>query len=136
MRVYAPVMDTNASRPSPIDLRWAPAYDPPVEFVERKGAGHPDTICDALAEGLARDLARAYLEQDGALRHFNVDKALLSAGEVRLGDGRTPFGGGEVVRPSRIVLAGKVDATDGLPALAPLTRAAYERLHEIGRAHV
>jgi S-adenosylmethionine synthetase len=124
-------MDTNATHPSPIDLCWAPAYDPPVEFVERKGAGHPDTLCDALAEGLARDLARSYLEQDGALRHFNVDKALLSAGEVRLGDGRTPFGGGEVVRPSRIVLAGKVDATEGLPALAPLTRAAYQRLQAI-----
>ncbi|MEA3503209.1 MAG: methionine adenosyltransferase, partial [Actinomycetota bacterium] len=25
-------------------------YDPPVEFVERKGTGHPDTICDHLAE--------------------------------------------------------------------------------------
>lgn len=124
-------MDTSTTRPLPIDLAWASAYDPPVEFVERKGAGHPDTICDALAEGLARDLARAYLAQDGALRHFNVDKALLSAGEVRLGDGRTPFGGGEVVRPSRIVLAGKVDATDGLPALAPLTRAAYDRLQAI-----
>ncbi len=29
--------------------RRAP-YDPPVEFVERKGTGHPDTICDRLAE--------------------------------------------------------------------------------------
>ena len=126
-------MDTPTNRPDPIaiDLRRAPAYDPPVEFVERKGAGHPDTLCDTLAEGLARDLARTYLERDGALRHFNVDKALLSAGEVRLGDGRTPFGGGAVVRPSRIVLAGKVDATDGLPALAPLTRAAYARLQAI-----
>ena len=124
-------MDTPTSRPVPIELRWSPAYDPPVEFVERKGTGHPDTLCDALAEGLARDLARTFLERDGALRHFNVDKALLSAGEVRLGDGRTPFGSGEVVRPSRIVLAGKVDATDGLPALGPLTRTAYERLRTI-----
>jgi S-adenosylmethionine synthetase len=126
-------MDTPTTRPDPIaiDLRRAPAYDPPVEFVERKGAGHPDTLCDALAEGLARDLARSSLERDGALRHFNVDKALLSAGEVRLGDHRTPFGGGEVVRPSRIVLAGKVDATEGLPALAPLTRSAYGRLQAI-----
>lgn len=126
-------MDTPTNRPDPIaiDLRRAPAYDPPVEFVERKGAGHPDTICDALAEGLARDLARTYLERDGGLRHFNVDKALLSAGEVRLGDGRTVFGGGEVVRPSRIVLAGKVDATDGLPAQALLIRAAYVRLQAI-----
>ena len=25
-------------------------YAPPIEFVERKGTGHPDTICDHLAE--------------------------------------------------------------------------------------
>jgi len=26
----------------------------PVEIVERKGIGHPDTVCDALAEELSR----------------------------------------------------------------------------------
>jgi len=123
-----------SSTPShpPITIRRCGAYDPPTEFVERKGTGHPDTICDLLAEGLAQDLARHFLERHGVLRHFNVDKALLSAGEVRLGDGGVyPFGGGEVVRPSRIVLAGKVDARDGMPPLGPLTRAAYERLATI-----
>ena len=30
----------------------------PVEIVERKGVGHPDTICDALAEELSRALCR------------------------------------------------------------------------------
>ena len=29
-------------------------YAPSVEFVERKGVGHPDTICDHLAEELVR----------------------------------------------------------------------------------
>jgi S-adenosylmethionine synthetase len=28
-----------------------------VEIVERKGIGHPDTICDALAETLSRNLS-------------------------------------------------------------------------------
>ena len=32
----------------------------PVEVVERKGRGHPDTICDALAEELSRALCRAF----------------------------------------------------------------------------
>jgi S-adenosylmethionine synthetase len=118
--------------PFPITLRRAAPFDPPTEFVERKGTGHPDTICDLLAEGLAQDLARHFLERHGALRHFNVDKALLSAGEVRLGAGdRHHFGGGEVVRPSRIVLAGKVDVREGSPPLGTLTRSAYERLAAI-----
>jgi hypothetical protein len=30
-----------------------------VEVVERKGLGHPDTICDALAEALSQNLCRA-----------------------------------------------------------------------------
>lgn len=114
-----------------IDVHHAPTYDPPVEFVERKGSGHPDTICDTLAEGLAVDLAKTFLAREGRLRHFNVDKALLSAGQVRLGNGSTPFGGGEVVRPTRIVLAGKVDARGGMPPLGALTRAAYDRLQAI-----
>jgi hypothetical protein len=31
-----------------------------VEVVERKGLGHPDTICDALAETFSRNLCREY----------------------------------------------------------------------------
>ena len=51
-----------------------------VEVVERKGSGHPDTICDALAEQLSRDLSAAYRARFGTILHHNVDKALLSAG--------------------------------------------------------
>lgn len=38
-----------------------------VEVVERKGVGHPDTICDTLAEQVSRDLCRAYRERFGAI---------------------------------------------------------------------
>ena len=31
-----------------------------VEMVERKGRGHPDSICDALAEAFSISLTRAY----------------------------------------------------------------------------
>ena len=80
-------------------------YAPSVEFVERKGVGHPDTICDHLAEELARELATEYLTHTGAVQHFNVDKAILAAGSVDIG-----FGGGTHVRPSRLVLVGKADS--------------------------
>ena len=81
-------------------------YDPPVEFVERKGSGHPDTICDHLAEELARDLAARYLEKTGRVQPFNVDKAVLAAGSIDIG-----FGGGSHTRPSRLVMVGKADAS-------------------------
>lgn len=32
----------------------------PVEVVERKGRGHPDTICDAIAETISIELSGYY----------------------------------------------------------------------------
>jgi S-adenosylmethionine synthetase len=88
-----------------------PALDAqPVEIVERKGLGHPDRICDALAEELSLELSRRSLERYGAIRHHNVDKALLWAGRSR-----PRFGGGEVVDPLEIFLAGRA-AGAGDPA--------------------
>jgi S-adenosylmethionine synthetase len=74
----------------------------PVEIVERKGIGHPDTICDALAEELSRSLCRYYLEQFGLVMHHNVDKALLWGGVSQ-----SSFGGGKVLAPVEIFLAGR-----------------------------
>jgi S-adenosylmethionine synthetase len=73
-----------------------------LEVVERKGLGHPDTICDALAEELCLALSRFYLERFGFVLHHNVDKVLL-----RGGSSRPAFGGGEVTEPIEIYLAGR-----------------------------
>ena len=73
-----------------------------AEFVERKGRGHPDTICDAVAEAVSIALSRAYLDRFGRILHHNVDKVLLVGGESR-----PRFGGGTLVSPIRIVLAGR-----------------------------
>jgi S-adenosylmethionine synthetase len=53
------------------------ATDDIKEIVERKGLGHPDTICDALAETLSRNLCREHRDRFGTVLHHNVDKALL-----------------------------------------------------------
>ena len=74
----------------------------PVEIVERKGIGHPDTICDALAEELSRALCRFYLDQFGFVMHHNVDKVLLWGGTSQ-----PCFGGGEVTAPIELFLAGR-----------------------------
>ncbi len=89
-----------------LSVTTRPPFAPHIEFVERKGVGHPDTICDALAEGLARELATEYLAHTGEVQHFNVDKAILAAGSVDI-----DFGGGRHVKPSRLVLVGKADMT-------------------------
>jgi len=75
---------------------------PDVEIVERKGLGHPDSVCDALAEQLSVQLSKYYLEKFGRILHHNVDKALLRGGRAR-----ARFGGGEVLEPIDIYLAGR-----------------------------
>ncbi len=82
--------------------------DDSVEVVERKGLGHPDTICDALAETLSRNLCREYLRRFGEILHHNVDKALLSGGRSA-----PAFGGGSVLAPIDIYLAGRAMAKVG-----------------------
>jgi len=74
----------------------------PVEIVERKGVGHPDTICDALAEEICVRLCRVYEERFGTILHHNVDKILLCGGSSR-----AAFGGGEVLAPVELYLAGR-----------------------------
>jgi S-adenosylmethionine synthetase len=74
----------------------------PLEIVERKGVGHPDSICDALAENLSLALSRFYLDRFGAILHHNVDKALLCGGAAH-----PRFGGGVLAAPIEIYLAGR-----------------------------
>ncbi len=90
------------------------------EIVERKGRGHPDSICDALAEELSLGLARFYLERFGEILHYNVDKALLLGGAAR-----PAFGGGELLEPIEITLAGRATRRLGAATL-PLDELAVE----------
>ena len=90
-------------------LEDLPIEEGPVEIVERKGLGHPDTICDALAEEFTRSLSRCYLEHFGLIAHHNVDKILLRGGRSQ-----ADFGGGSVIEPIEIYLAGRaVTQLDG-----------------------
>jgi S-adenosylmethionine synthetase len=91
-----------------------------VEVVERKGRSHPDSICDALAEAFSIGLTRAYFERCGRILHHNVDKVLLAAGSSR-----PRFGGGQVVAPFEIFLAGRATSmVDG--AMIPIDEIAEQ----------
>jgi S-adenosylmethionine synthetase len=76
-----------------------PVARQPLEIVERKGLGHPDTICDLLVESISEDLCQAWLDRTGRILHYNLDKALLVAGTSQ-----PEFGGGRVTHPLRLVL--------------------------------
>lgn len=72
---------------------------PDVEIVERKGLGHPDTICDLVMEQISQALSQAYLKHHGRILHHNCDKGLLVAGQVE-----RRYGGGRVIEPMRLVI--------------------------------
>ena len=77
-----------------------------VEIVERKGIGHPDSICDGVMEDVSRALSRAYRDRAGMVLHHNCDKALLVAGQVEL-----RWGGGRVLEPMRLIMGDRATTT-------------------------
>lgn len=89
-------------RMSPIVIDYLPhlpVSQQQVELVERKGVGHPDSICDAIMEAISVALCRAYLDATGQVLHHNIDKGLLVAGQT------TPaLGGGTVEAPMRLIV--------------------------------
>lgn len=80
-------------------LRAESANERPFEIVERKGQGHPDTMCDAMMEAISVALSRVYLREFGRVLHHNIDKGLLVAGAVEKW-----FGGGRMVQPMQLVV--------------------------------
>ncbi len=73
------------------ELKQVPLGEQRMEICERKGVGHPDTICDSVMNEVSIALSKLYMEEFGAIMHHNVDKSLLAAGETE-----TRFGGGEL----------------------------------------
>jgi len=73
-----------------------------VEFVERKGLGHPDYIADASSEESSRKLSKYYLDRFGIILHHNLDKTLLVGGQAN-----PVFGGGELLHPIYIIVSGR-----------------------------
>ncbi len=87
------------------ELKQTPVEQQRVELVERKGTGHPDSICDAIMEQVSVALCREYLNTFGRILHHNIDKGLLVAGRT---DPRS--GGGTVIEPMRLVFGDRATA--------------------------
>ncbi|MFB6101301.1 MAG: methionine adenosyltransferase [Haloplanus sp.] len=108
--------------------------DQEVEIVERKGIGHPDSLCDGIAENVSRALSNLYLDRVGEVLHYNTDETQLAAGNAA-----PAFGGGEVVEPIYVLLVGRAtrhyvddDGTEyTLPVDSVAHRAARDYLGEV-----
>jgi len=79
-------------------LASVPVGEAQVEMVERKGVGHPDSICDAIMDRVSVELSKEYMSQFGHILHHNIDKAFLVAG-----DAEVKFGGGAIREPMKLI---------------------------------
>lgn len=102
-------------------IHWSVGDALNFEIVERKGSGHPDTICDEIAEEFSLALSRYYLDQFGEVLHHNVDKVLLIAGMSL-----PKFSGGKIIRPMELILGGRATTAvaDKAVPIAELARQA------------
>jgi S-adenosylmethionine synthetase len=103
--------------------------DEEVEIVERKGLGHPDSLCDGIAESVSRALSNLYLDRVGKVLHYNTDETQLAAGRAA-----PAFGGGEVVDPIYVLLVGRATCRyEGrmLPVESTALSAARDHLAEV-----
>lgn len=82
--------------------------DEEKEIVERKGLGHPDTICDSIADKISIELSKAYIQKFGRVLHHNTDKSLLVAGKVG-----NRFGGGVIIEPMELVIGDRATSSVG-----------------------
>lgn len=100
----------------------------PVEFVERKGIGHPDTLIEGIVERVSRELCKHYIAEFGRIMHHNVDKGQICGGATNV-----TYGGGEFLKPIYILLSGRATSeVDGkkIPAVEIAIDAAKTYLKE------
>lgn len=72
------------------------------EVVETKGKGHPDNICDTLAEKISTNYSKYCLEHYGVILRHMIDKLSILGGGSKV-----QFGGGEMKTPIRILVNGR-----------------------------
>jgi|WetSurMetagenome_2_1015567.scaffolds.fasta_scaffold84228_2 S-adenosylmethionine synthetase len=73
------------------------------EIIERKGLGHPDTICDSIACELSREFSAFTVKNcDNMVLHHQFDKVMIIGGKTDVSWGR-----GRFIEPIKINVAGR-----------------------------
>ncbi|MHA1272603.1 MAG: methionine adenosyltransferase [Promethearchaeota archaeon] len=105
------------------------------EIVERKGIGHPDSVCDAAADACSRALCKYYFENFGRYYHHNVDKAVLVGGIAK-----PEYGGGIILEPQYFLIVGRAinqilreNKLDYIPVATICLDACYQTVKNIFR---
>ena len=80
-------------------IHCIPTFQKRFEIVERKGIGHPDTICDLMMDKISIELSKLYLKETGFVQHHNMDKTMLVAGQTE-----NKYGGGKIIKPMKFIL--------------------------------
>ncbi len=107
-----------------------PLEEQDIEIVERKGIGHPDSICDGIAESVSRGLSRYYKKNFSRILHHNTDQCELVGGKS------TPdFGGGIILRPMYLLLSGRATMYHGEESI-PTHRIAIEAARDFLKENV
>jgi S-adenosylmethionine synthetase len=119
-------------------LDGVPTFNKRFEIVERKGLGHPDTICDAVMDRISIELSKFYMKCFGAVLHHNLDKALLVAGQSE-----NRFGGGSILKPMRFIFGDRATFlvnNDAIPVEEIVTETASswfeKKLRFVKKEHV
>ena len=87
-------------------LDGIPVADQRIEYVERKGIGHPDSLIDGIVDATSHALSKEYLEKcDNTILHHNVDKGLIIGGATTAG-----FGTAKMTKKIEVIITGR--ATD------------------------
>jgi len=105
-----------------------PAHKQEIEIVERKGIGHPDTLCDGIAEAISRELSKEYLSRFGGILHHNTDAVQISGGVASV-----EFGGGGIIEPMYVLIGGQATKEfegDRIPVDTIAIRTAREYLRD------
>lgn len=76
--------------------------DVAFEVVETKGMGHPDNICDALAEKISANYSKYCLSKYGVILRHMIDKLSVLGGGSKVW-----FQGGEITSPIRVLVNGR-----------------------------
>ena len=89
-------------------LVQTPIEEQQTELVERKGLGHPDSICDSIADHASSALCHEYRRVFGRILHHNLDKMMLVAGASI-----PKIGGGTIEKPMRLILGDRATENYG-----------------------
>jgi S-adenosylmethionine synthetase len=75
----------------------------PIELVERKGIGHPDTLADMIADEFSNRYSRFCLDKFGVIPHHWADKVTLVGAKSEIG-----YGTSKLLRPIKAFQFGRI----------------------------